>query len=306
LLVPQGGWAGGFQRPDWLDPRSDLFRQIAATFYQKQAALFGNTSKYKMDLLHEGGNAGDIPVAAASQSVGEALRKAHPEAIWVLLGWTSNPAQATLQTQKVDQVLVVDGLSAESNTVRDRESQWLSRPYAFGMINNFGGNTSIGARGSVYLTRFFDAMNKSGTAMNGIAYLPEGTGNDSATFDFFTELAWRTQKFDQQSWFGDYSTYRYGGVDEHAGNAWKIMSRTAYSISDPSQEPQDSLFAARPSLTVNRSREWAPQGPLYDMAEFAKALPELLKVAPNLSSTLYIMLQSKALGPCAEAVREVF
>ncbi len=48
-LVPQGTW-GGFERPDWLDPRTDLFADVAAAFYRHQRGRFGDSAMYKMDL----------------------------------------------------------------------------------------------------------------------------------------------------------------------------------------------------------------------------------------------------------------
>ncbi len=61
--VPQGIWAG-LERPDWLDPTDPFFAKVAAAFYQVQTHLFGPSTMYKMDLLHEGGIAGPVDVAA--------------------------------------------------------------------------------------------------------------------------------------------------------------------------------------------------------------------------------------------------
>ena len=40
-VVPQGIWHG-FERPDWLDPRTDAFAAVAASFYRHQQDLFGD------------------------------------------------------------------------------------------------------------------------------------------------------------------------------------------------------------------------------------------------------------------------
>lgn len=76
-VVPQGTWHG-FARPDWLDPRTGAFAAVAASFYRHQKQLFGEAAYFKMDLLHEGGTAGGVPVAAAARGVQAALRAAHP------------------------------------------------------------------------------------------------------------------------------------------------------------------------------------------------------------------------------------
>lgn len=90
--VPQGTW-NGLRRPDWLDPRTPVFAEVAAAFYRHQAELFGPADHFKMDLLHEGGTAGDVPVPDAARAVESALHTAHPGATWVILGWQANPGR---------------------------------------------------------------------------------------------------------------------------------------------------------------------------------------------------------------------
>ncbi|MCZ0982446.1 hypothetical protein O1L60_35810 [Streptomyces diastatochromogenes] len=84
-------------------------------------------------------------------------------------------------------------------------------PYAFGAIANFGGHTSLGANTGVWTERFHSWLAKSGSALRGIAWLPEGTGGNPASFDLFTELAWEPGPVDQRAWFAAYAARRYGG-----------------------------------------------------------------------------------------------
>ncbi|MGW5694807.1 alpha-N-acetylglucosaminidase, partial [Streptomyces asiaticus] len=126
-LVSQGTW-GAFKRPDWLDPRTDLFADVAAAFYRHQRERYGDSSMYKMDLLHEGGNPGDVPVGEAAKAVEAALQKAHPGAVWAILGWQTNPSREILGAVDKSTMLVVDGLSDRYTTVTDRESDWDGTP----------------------------------------------------------------------------------------------------------------------------------------------------------------------------------
>src|SRR6185312_16175975 len=132
-VVPQGTWVG-FNRPDWLDPRDPLYAKVAADFYRQQRVLFGDSTMYKMDLLHEGGRAGDVPVAVAARGVMAALQAANPGARWVLLGWHG-------------------------------------APYAFGSIPNFGGHSTLGANAGVWLKRFVAWRDKPGSTLRGIAWM---------------------------------------------------------------------------------------------------------------------------------------
>lgn len=281
-LVPQGEWVG-FARPDWLDPRDAHFAKVAAAFYRHQRELFGDGVLYKMDLLHEGGRAGDVPVGDAAKQVFAALNTAHPAARWVLLGWQHNPPRAVVDAVPHDRLLIVDGLSDRYDGM-DRKRDWGGAPYAFGTIPNFGGHTTLGANAGVWLQRFA-AWRRDGV-MRGIAYMPEGSGTDPAAYALFTALAWTPVPEHAHRWFDDYAVSRYGGEDEHARAAWRILAQTAYAMpSGEWSEPHDGLFGARPGLDARSAATWSPTAARYDLARFDGAVCELLRVAPALRTT---------------------
>lgn len=70
---------------------------------------------------------------------------------------------------------------------------------------------------------------KPGSALKGIAYLPEGTGGNLLAYELFTELAWRTGPLDHRAWFAAYAERRYGGADPHAAKAWELLRTGPYS-----------------------------------------------------------------------------
>ncbi|MFF1451467.1 alpha-N-acetylglucosaminidase [Streptomyces sp. NPDC058274] len=281
--VPQGDWMG-FARPDWLDPRTDHFARVAAAFYRVQEELFGTSTLYKMDLLHEGGSPGDVPVGDAARGVEKALRAARPDAVWVILGWQHNPPKAIVDAVARDRMLVVDGLSDRFPTVTDRESDWGGTPYAFGSIWNFGGHTVLGANTPDWAELYEKWRTKEGSALRGIALLPEAADNNPAAFALFSELAWREGELDLQSWFRQWPLSRYGARDPHAEVAWDILRRTVYGTTraDSWSEGADGLFGARPALTVNKAAKWSPKELRYGAAEFEPALGELLAVRAGL------------------------
>ncbi|MFE0648569.1 alpha-N-acetylglucosaminidase [Streptomyces sp. NPDC059534] len=284
VTVPQGRWVG-FDRPDWLDPTGPVFARLAAAYYRVQRERFGESSMFKMDLLHEGGTPGAVDVASAAGAVQRALEAAHPGAVWVMLGWQRNPGADLLSGVDRRRVLIVDGLSDRYDGL-DRETQWGGTPYAFGSIANFGGHTTLGANTGVWADRFHTWLAKPDSALDGIAYLPEGTGGNPAAFDLFTELAWQPGPVDQGAWFAAYAARRYGGADPHAAAAWEELRLGPYSgVSGTWSEPQDSLFAARPSLTTARAARWSPTAMRYDPDTVERALSELLRVAPELRAT---------------------
>uniref|UniRef100_UPI003524CC0F alpha-N-acetylglucosaminidase TIM-barrel domain-containing protein n=1 Tax=Streptomyces sanglieri TaxID=193460 RepID=UPI003524CC0F len=271
--VPQGTW-NGLRRPDWLDPRTPVFAEVAAAFYRHQEELFGPADHFKMDLLHEGGTAGDVPVPDAARAVESALRTARPGATWVILGWQANPRPSMLEAIDTARLLIVDGLS-DLDTVTDREKDWGGAPYAFGTIPNFGGRTTIGANTDRWTQKFTAWRDKPGSALAGTAYMPEAAERDPAAFELFGELAWRSEKVDRQAWFRAYPKFRYGGRDRSAEAAFAALAGTAYRLTSTDGRPVDSLFSRRPNIT-------ASTGFAFDPAGFDRAFAALLDVRPSL------------------------
>lgn len=282
-VVAQGTW-GAFKRPDWLDPRTDAFTEVAAAFYRSQSHRFGDSGMYKMDLLHEGGNPGDVPVGEAAKAVETALRRAHPKAVWAILGWQNNPSTELLKAVDRSGMLIVDGLSDRYPTITDRESDWDGTPYAFGSIWNFGGHTPIGANAPDWVDLYPKWRDKEGSKLAGIAAMPEGADNNAAALALLTDLAWTSGSIDLDEWFTAYAVSRYGAADPHAVAAWRTIRDTAYGMSrtDSWSEAPDGLFGARPSLGADKAAAWGPSADRYDTTAFDAALTELLRVAPAL------------------------
>ncbi|MFI6527599.1 alpha-N-acetylglucosaminidase [Streptomyces uncialis] len=281
--VPQGIWYG-FPRPDWLDPRSGAFSRVARAYYRVQEELFGATGLYKMDLLHEGGSPGDVPVAEAARAVEGALRRAHPEAVWVTLGWRTNPPRAVVDAVDPERTLIVDGIADRFPRTTDRETDWNGVPYAYGSIWNFGGHTVLGANAAEWARSYPAALERPGSALRGIALMPEAADNNPAAFELFSELAWLDGGPDLRAWFATWARARYGGRDPHAAAAWDRLRRTVYGTTrdDSWSEGADGLFGARPALNAVRAARWSPKAVRYDAAEFAPALDELLRVRAGL------------------------
>ncbi|MGD9484544.1 alpha-N-acetylglucosaminidase TIM-barrel domain-containing protein [Streptomyces sp. TRM70308] len=279
--VPQGTWAA-LPRPDWLDPRTAVFRDVAAAFYAHQGELLGAASHVKMDLLHEGGDPGDVPVPEASRAVEEALQRARPGATWVILGWQENPRRALLDgLAHPERMLIVDGLS-DLERITDREADWGGVPYAFGTIPNFGGRTTVGAKTHLWSERFTTWRDRSGSALTGTAFMPEAAERDPAAFELFSELAWREQPVDRAAWFAEYAHFRYGARDRAAEDAFAALRETAYRINSADGRPHDSIFAARPDLAARSGTHYATHTPAFDLPSFDAAFAALLDVRPAL------------------------
>ncbi|MEV7616779.1 alpha-N-acetylglucosaminidase [Streptomyces sp. NPDC089799] len=316
-VVPQGTWCG-LRRPDWLDPRTPPFAEAAASFYRHQRELLGDADHFKMDLLHEGGTPGDVPVADAARAVERALHTAHPGATWVLLGWQHNPLPALLDAVDRSRLLIVDGLS-DVDAVTDRDRDWGGTPYAFGTIPNFGGRTTLGANTDRWTGRFPAWRDKPGSACTGTAWMPEATGRDAAAFELFGELAWREEPVDRAAWFAGYADFRYGAPDPAARTALAALAATAYRLTSRDGRPHDSLFTRRPRLYSSSATAFDPAGSdrafaallavapaLRDSDAYRRDLTDLARQAlANRSRTLHQVLRTAWLSRDAEAFRPV-
>jgi alpha-N-acetylglucosaminidase len=107
-------------------------------------------------------------------------------------------------------------------------------------------------------------------------------------------MAWRSEPLDMAAWITSYVQRRYGVTDADAVEAWQVLLNTAYDIrvdnvvfNSERDAPQESLFAARPSLTANRASHWSPEAVRYDATTFRRALPALLRAASKLSNQSY-------------------
>ncbi len=284
-VEPQGSWVG-FQRPGWLDPNSAVFPDVAETFYEVSGRLLGDSGAYKMDVLHEGGQRGDVDVPAATRAIEAALQDARPGATWVLLGWQDNPPEDVAAAADPQTTFIVDRLSDRYDDRGGLEEQWSGVPYAFGTIWNFGGHTTMGAELTTWNERYFEWLAKEGSRVDGIAAMPEGGLNNPAAIDFFAGLAWRDGPVDVDAWFESWTERRYGIDDEALKAAWRVLAETAYTLPDNEgfSEAHDGLFGAAPSLTAKSAASWSPGTFSYDPDRFADALGELLAAAPRASA----------------------
>jgi alpha-N-acetylglucosaminidase len=288
-IIAQGNW-NGFVRPAWLDPRDPLFARVAACFYMHEREVFGDTSIYDMETFQEGGTSGNVPITEAARYIQDALESAHPGARWMLLVWQDNPPVQILEGVDRRRIMIVDieqGRTPGNNRDRDFEGS----PYLFGSLWNFGGRTTLGANVYDYGVRLPELGNKSRN-LAGIAVFPEGIDNNPYVFDMFTEMAWRRDSIDLQSWTAEYATRRYGAADPHAQRAWQLLLSTVYGnradgVTDHGERDaaQESLFNAQPSLTATRASTWSPDSIRYDPQRFDRAFVELLQAAPVVRNT---------------------
>lgn len=89
-IADPGKWCG-FPRPAFLSSEDEHFDSFAAMYYEELEKLYGKAKYYSMDPFHEGGNTEGVDLAKAGTSIMKAMKKANPEAVWVIQAWQANP-----------------------------------------------------------------------------------------------------------------------------------------------------------------------------------------------------------------------
>ncbi|HMA49235.1 MAG TPA: alpha-N-acetylglucosaminidase C-terminal domain-containing protein, partial [Magnetospirillaceae bacterium] len=173
----------------------------------------------------------------------------------------------------------------------DRKRDFQNAPFLYGGLWEFGGRTTFGGALGTIAERL-PRMAKTNANMAGTALFTEGLDTNPFAFDLFTELAWRAEAPDLGGWTDEYVRRRYGAADPHGLAAWSIIRRTAYDLkvdetifNSERDAAAENLLDAQPSLTATMVSNWSPTAPRYDTALFARALTELLAVAPDLRTS---------------------
>lgn len=287
-IADPGKWCG-FPRPAFLSPEDENFDIFAAMYYEELEKLYGKAKYYSMDPFHEGGNTEGIDLAKAGASIMRAMKKANPEAIWVIQAWQANPREEMVAALNEGDMIVLDLYSEKRPQWGDPGSMWY-REKGFGkhdwlycMLLNFGGNVGLHGRMNQLINGYYDACaHANGRTLRGVGATPEGIENNPVMFELLYELPWRSERFSSDVWVKEYLKARYGGellpeVDE----AWQALQHTVYNAPKDYQGEGtvESLLCARPGFHLDRTSTWGYSKLFYSADSTAKAARLMRSVA---------------------------
>lgn len=87
-----------------------------------------------MDPFHEGGNTEGVDLVKTGASIMAAMKKANPEAVWVIQAWQVNPREEMISTLNQGDLMVLDLYSEKRPQWGDPDSEWY-REKGFGKHN---------------------------------------------------------------------------------------------------------------------------------------------------------------------------
>lgn len=269
----KGIW-NGFVRPAFLNSTDPKFNLIADIYYDELTKLYGPAKYYSMDPFHEGGSTEGVNLTEAGAIIAGAMKRANPEAVWVIQGWNENPRKALLDGVKKGDIVVLDLASEikpqwgdpDSPSKTPRETGYDPHDWMWCMLLNFGGNVGLHGRLDNVIGGYYKAKNsKYGKDMTGFGLTPEGIENNPMMYELVPELIWREKEFDKNDWLAGYTEARYGKADKDINKAWKELGATIYNCpwGNLQQGTTESVFCARPSDKVWKVSSWSRLVPYY-------------------------------------------
>lgn len=282
LNVSDAGLWNKFQRPANLLPTDARFNEIASIYYDELTKLFGRADYYSMDPFHESHDDASVDYAEAGRSIMATMKKANPDAIWVIQGWTENPRPEMVDPMNAGDLLVLD-LFSECRPMFGVPSIWRrpegykQHPWIFCLLQNFGANVGLHGRMDQLIDNFYSDKRNC----RGIGFTMEGSENNPVMFELMSELPWRPVKFDKHDWVRQYVKARYGTDDPSVQEAWSILASTIYNCpaGNNQQGPHESIFCGRPSTTNFQASSWSKMRNYYDPASTLAAARAMVAVA---------------------------
>ncbi len=277
----------GFIRPANLMPTEPRFQEIAGLYYEELTRLYGKADFYSMDPFHESHDDSSVDYGGAAMEILKAMKRANPEAVWVVQGWTENPRKQVMDAVPPEDMLILDLFSEcrpmwGAPSVWRRQNGYADHPWLFCLLQNFGANVGLHGRMDQLIENFYlTKTNPLAAHIKGIGFTMEGSENNPVMFELMSELPWRPDKFTKEEWVSGYVKARYGSDDLVLRQAWLTLASTIYNcpVGNNQQGPHESIFCARPSINAFQASSWSKMKNYYDPEDTRRAAQLMNSVA---------------------------
>lgn len=288
----KGIW-NGFVRPAFLMTTDPMFDKIADIYYDEMTKLYGKADFYSMDPFHEGGSLEGVDLTAGARVIAAAMKRANPDAVWVVQGWRENPRPDLLAGVDKGDLLVLDLASEirpqwgdpESPAPEERPEGYAPHNWLYCMLLNFGGNVGLHGRMDYVINEYYKAMDSPfASTLKGVGLTMEGIENNPVMYELLCELPWRDTPFTKEEWLKEYITARYGTLTPALYDGWCALANTIYNCppGNLQQGTSESVFCARPSLNVYQVSSWSRMAHYYNPADVIEAAARFVEAAPEL------------------------
>ena len=295
-VINNGKWAGGYTRPDILNPASTSYATLAAIYYKHLEDVMGVSEFYSMDPFHEGSLPGGVTndncypnimkhldnyynaVAAETKS----SFNAPTEPKWIIQYWQGVPQSGAFSSMSKygDRFIGLDLFSDAPGKAQWNTNYFQGRPYIFCMLHNFGGRSGLHGRLETTMNDYFRALAK-GNNMQGVGATPEGTETNPILYDMLFELPWMdpADRPTADEWLKEYAHARYGFENETALAALQKLKNSVWACPTDQQGTSEAIILARPSWTPNRVSSWSTSAIYWDTQDVLVAADQLVSIS---------------------------
>ena len=297
LKLLQSHWAGAFS--NWmLSPEEDLFVEIGTAFIREWEKEFGPCAYYLIDSFNEM----EIPFPAKGsqerydllahygERVYESVRRANPDATWVMQGWMFGFQRniwdyetlgALLSKVPDDKMLLLDLAVDYNKNFWHSEVNWeyykgfYNKPWVYSVIPNMGGKTGMTGVLEFYANGHLEALasaNRGRLIAHGMA--PEGIENNEVIYELLSDAGWSGSRINLQQWLEDYSINRYGSCPPAIRAYWQGVLRSVYGT-----------FTDHPRYNWQFRPGLVRKGSINATTDFYRAIEHFAEAADELGKT---------------------
>ncbi len=279
-----GDWCR-FPGTTFVDPADPLFVEFGGAFVEEQTRLFGTDHYYESDTFIEMMPPSSEPafLSGMGKAVYGAMAATDPQAVWVMQGWifVNNPSfwqppqtKALFGAVPDDNLILIEmGKDAYQTTEAYYGKRWI-----WSIVHDYGGVVTLRAALPNVLKKIGTAMKDSARGrLSGIGPIMESLSDNVVFYDLITDLNWRTEMPELETWTMQYIHRRYGREHPRMQEAWKLLLKSAYGPGSPTGE----YITVRPSLKEKKSKRRG-SGPAENQTLVAQACKAMLDCADEL------------------------
>jgi alpha-N-acetylglucosaminidase len=234
----------------YLHPLSLEYHEVGKAFLEEYNALYGTDHLYWLENYLECDVEGpeEVQLDVRREIAGanfKVMDEVDPKGVgiysaWTFLNrpqyWTPQLIQAGLERMPADRVRVLDQW-AEMVPEHKRTDYFNGRPWHFGVLYSFGGNTNL--HGSMeFIEKEFHSLVDDPRARQCVGFYPneETIHHNYFYYEFLCRLGWNPKEVDLRSFTHDYARERYGEVAAPVmAGALQELLASAYRSDDLTQ-----------------------------------------------------------------------
>ncbi|KIW99859.1 uncharacterized protein Z518_10787 [Rhinocladiella mackenziei CBS 650.93] len=295
------GFSPQYTNDTFLDPSDFLFARLQKSFIAKQQQHYGNISHiYTLDQFNENdpisGNPDDLQ--QLSNTVWQSLKRADPNAIWMLQGWlffsnsdfwTNERVEAFLSGVTEDHDMLILDLFSETQPQWQNLNSYYGKPWVWCQLHDYGGNQGLYGQVMNVTINPIEAIANS-SSLVGFGSTMEGQEGNEIMYDLLLSQAWSSSPIDLPTYFHNWARRRYSNatesrLPESIYQAWGILLHTVYNNTNltAAQAVTKSIFELAPNSTglLNRTGHH-PTTITYDPASLVEVWQTFLSAADSL------------------------